>query len=89
MAGAGKTKSRGLGLFFLQLGVNFFWSIIFFNLQNFGLAFFWLLLLWVLALLMTLSFSKTDRTAGRLQIPYMLWLSFAAYLNLAVWYLNR
>ena len=82
-------RSRGLNLFIVQLVVNFFWSPIFFNLQAFGLAFFWLLMLWGLVLWMIFTFRKTDPTAAKLQIPYFLWLTFAAYLNLGVWYLNR
>ena len=81
-------RSRGLNLFVAQLVVNFFWSLIFFNAQNFALAFFWLLLLLVLVLLMTLAFRQVDPLAARLQIPYLLWLVFAAYLTAGVWYLN-
>lgn len=81
-------RSRGLNLFVAQLIVNFFWSLIFFNAQAFGLAFLWLLLLWVLVLWMCLTFRKVDPLAGWLQIPYLLWLTFAAYLSAGVWYLN-
>ena len=81
-------RSLGLNLFIAQLVVNFFWSPIFFNLQAFGFAFFWLLLLWGLVLWMILTFRKTDPLAAKLQIPYLLWLTFAAYLNFGVWYLN-
>ncbi len=81
-------RSLGLNLFVAQLVVNFFWSPVFFNLQAFGVAFFWLLLLWALVLWMILAFRKVDPTAAKLQIPYLIWLSFAAYLNLGVWYLN-
>jgi len=83
-----KPRSLGLNLFVAQLVVNFFWSPIFFNLQAFGLAFFWLLLLWVLVLWMILAFRKSESLAAKLQIPYWIWLTFAAYLNLGVWYLN-
>lgn len=82
-------RSRGLLLFLVQLAVNFFWSILFFNLQAFGFAFLWLLLLWGLILWMTLSFRKAGRTAAWLQVPYLLWVAFAAYLNFGVWLLNR
>ena len=81
-------RSLGLNLFIAQLAVNFLWSPIFFNRQAYGLAFFWLLLLLGLVLTMTLVFRKTDPVAAKLQIPYLLWLTFAAYLNLGVWYLN-
>ena len=83
-----RERSRGLNVYIIQLIVNFFWSLIFFNAQAFGFAFFWLLLLWILVLWMILLFHKTDPLAAKLQIPYLLWLTFALYLNLGVWYLN-
>ena len=54
-----------------------------------SVAFFWLLILWGLVLWMIFTFRKVDSTAAKLQIPYLLWLTFAAWLNLGVWYLNR
>ena len=81
-------RRRGLLLFFLQLFFNFFWSILFFNFQNFALAFLWLLALWALIIGMILSFREADETAAYLQLPYLLWVTFAAYLNLGVWLLN-
>ena len=84
-----QARSRGLNLFIAQLIVNFFWSPIFFNARAYDLAFGWLLLLWVLVFLMILEFRKVDKIAARLQISYLLWLTFAAYLNWAVWQLNR
>ena len=84
-----QARSRGLNLFIAQLIVNFFWSPIFFNAQAYGFALAWLLLLWVLVVLMILEFRKVDKTAALLQIPYILWLTFAAYLNYGVWQLNR
>ena len=82
-------KTRALLLFFVQLIFNFFWSIIFFNLQAFGFALVWLLMLWVLILWMILTFAPIDKAAALLQIPYLLWVTFAAYLNYGVWTLNR
>lgn len=89
LAPASKARSHSLLLFLVQLAFNFFWSIIFFNLQAFGVAFLWLIVLWILILLMILSFRKVDKPAAWLQIPYLLWVTFAAYLNLGVWLLNR
>ena len=83
-----KTDNTGLNLFIAQLIVNFFWSFLFFNAQAFGFAAIWLILLWVLVLLMILSFRKVDMKAAWLQIPYLIWLTFAAYLNLGVYLLN-
>lgn len=81
-------RSHGLRIFFLQLGFNFFWSIIFFNLQHYGLALIWLLVLWGLIIWMIAVFHRIDGPAAWMQIPYLLWVSFAAYLNLGVWRLN-
>ena len=81
-------RSLGLRFFFLQLIVNFFWPFLFFQLQAFSLAFFWLLLLWILVIVMICTFSQTDSLAAYLQLPYLLWLTFAAYLNYMVWMLN-
>ena len=82
-------KKQGLNLFIIQLVLNFFWSLIFFNLQAYGLAFLWLVALWITVFLMILSFRKADPVAALLQIPYLVWLTFAAYLSFGVWYLNR
>lgn len=81
-------RSRGLNLFIAQLIVNFFWSLIFFNAQAYGFALLWLLLLLGLVIWMTRSFAKVDTAAALLQIPYLLWLVLAAYLNWGVWRLN-
>lgn len=82
-------KSAALRVYGIQLGVNFFWPILFFRLQAFLGAFFWLLLLWVLIIVMIVLFHKVKPIAGYLQIPYFLWVTFAAYLNLAIYFLNR
>ena len=81
-------RSRGLNLFIAQLVVNFFWSLIFFNAKAYGFALVWLLLLWVLVFAMTRAFSRTDTLAARLQVLYLLWLSFALWLNGGTAYLN-
>ena len=81
-------RSKGMNLFVVQLIVNFFWSLIFFNAQAYGFALIWLLLLWTLVLWMIVEFSKVDKLAALIQIPYLLWLAFAAYLNWGVWNLN-
>lgn len=82
-------KRRGTLLFLVQLAVNFLWSPIFFSAQAFGLAFLWLVLLWVLVFWMIRAFSRVDPLAAWLQLPYLIWLTFAAYLNFGVWLLNR
>ena len=75
--------------YFLSLFVNFFWSIIFFNWQEFGFAFIWLLLLWFLILLTILDYYKISKPAAILQIPYLIWVTFAGYLNFMIWLLNK
>lgn len=82
-------KKKALTIYALQLSVNFFWSILFFNFNAYLLSFIWLLLLWLLILVMIYSFSKINKTAAILQIPYLLWVTFAGYLNLAIYFLNR
>ncbi len=81
-------RSRGLNLFIAQLNVNFFWSLIFFNAQAYGLALLWILLLAALVILMILAFTQVDPLAAWLQLPYLLWLLFATYLTAGVWFLN-
>ncbi len=82
-------RNRALIVYVVQLAVNFLWSIIFFNLQAYGFAFFWLILLWVLILTMIYLFCKIDKPAALLQIPYAIWVTFAGYLNLMIWLMNR
>ena len=89
LAPASGARSRNLLIFLVQLAFNFFWSIIFFNFQAFGFAFIWLMLLWLLILWMILSFRKVDPLAAWLQLPYLFWVTFAAYLNFGVWLLNQ
>lgn len=82
-------KYIGLAVYVLQLIFNFLWLIIFFNIRNLLFAFVWLVFLWVLVLAMTISFYKVNKTAGLLQIPYLLWVTFAGYLNIALYILNK
>jgi len=75
-------------LYVSQLFVNFIWSILFFHFGLLGISFLWLVLLWVLILLMIISFYRCRPIAGILQIPYLLWVTFAGYLNLYIFLLN-
>jgi tryptophan-rich sensory protein len=88
LEGAKVGKNRCLNLYVVQLIFNFFWSLIFFNARAYGFAFLWLLILLFLVIWMTFCFWTTDKLSGILQIPYILWLLFAAYLNFAIWQLN-
>ena len=89
LAPASNNRSRGLLLFLVQLAFNFLWSIIFFNLQAYFFALVWLLALWALILWMILRFRRVDKPAAWLQVPYLLWVTFAVYLTFGVWLLNR
>ena len=81
-------KKRALALYALQLAVNFVWPLIFFKAMWYLAAFFWLLLLWLLVIACTVRFYCIRRSAAWMLLPYVLWLSFAAYLNLGVYLLN-
>ena len=77
-----------LRLYAIQLVFNFFWSIIFFNFGWYFFAFIWLLTLWLLIILTIRQFAKVDKRAAYLMIPYLIWVTFAAYLNLGIYWLN-
>ncbi|MBE6787162.1 MAG: tryptophan-rich sensory protein [Ruminococcaceae bacterium] len=82
-------KRSALYTYALSLLVNFFWSIIFFNLRAFLFAFLWLLLLLFLIIRTIMKYYKINKTAAYLQIPYALWVTFAGYLTFAIWWLNK
>ena len=88
LAGTTDTKPA-LRIYFAQLIVNALWSPIFFELELRLVAFVWLLILIVLTVVMIGRFKRVDLTAGDLQFPYLIWLLFAAYLNMATFILNR
>ena len=81
-------SGEALTIYVIQLIVNLLWSIIFFVFNWYFLAFLWILLLIVLVILMIKRFYSISRISGLLQIPYLLWLIFAAILNLAIVILN-
>lgn len=76
-------------IYYVQLAVNAFWSIIFFLLKWRLFAFLWIIILDVLVVVMIIKFYKKDKIAGLLQIPYLLWALFASYINLAIYILNK
>ena len=75
--------------FGVQLFFNFFWSIIFFNARAFLFAFVWLIFLWLAIIANIYFFYKINKNAGKLLIPYLIWVTFAGYLNLAIFLLNK
>ena len=76
-------------LFFVQLVLNTFWSVIFFGLRSPGWAFVEVVILWIGITLTMVSFWAVYWVAGVLFLPYLLWVSFAAILNFTIWRLNR
>lgn len=81
-------KRTALILYGAQLLVNFLWPIVFFGLQWRLTAFFVLVILWLLILFTIRAFNRVDERAGDVLIPYLLWVTFAGYLNLGVYLLN-
>ena len=81
-------KTTALGIYGLQLGVNFFWPLLFFNLNAYLFSFIWIIILWLLIILMIKKFYNISKPAAFLQLPYLLWVTFAAYLNFGVYVLN-
>lgn len=76
-------------IYYLQLFVNYLWPIFFFVFDLKLFSFLWILLLIVLVFIMIKDFYNKNKIAGLLQIPYLLWLVFAAFLNLSIYLLNR
>ena len=88
-SGYGNIKIREALFFYgLQLIFNFFWSIWFFSFGWYLFSFIWLLLLWVLIFNTIASFYEINKTAAYLQIPYLLWVTFAGYLNFTIYLMN-
>ena len=82
-------RRAAVTVYLLQLAVNFIWPLIFFNLGAYLPAFLWLLLLIVLVIVMIYRFCGISKIAGLMNLPYLVWLCFAAYLNYAIWMMNR
>lgn len=85
---ARSVKQTAVILFAVQLTLNFFWSLIFFKLQQTGWALAEIIAMWVMILLTIFAFGKISSTAAWLLAPYICWVSFASVLNYAIWKLN-
>lgn len=83
-----KLKQNALNLFFVQLGLNTLWSIVFFGLHSPFLALLTIVALWVMIFLTMRAFLKINKVSGYLLVPYLAWVSFATVLNLAILLLN-
>ena len=85
---SGAVKTPALYIYAVQLILNLGWSVIYFGLGFYLFAFIWLLILWGSVLAMIILFYDKDKLSSVIQIHYLLWLSFAAYLNLAIYLIN-
>ena len=81
-------RSQALLLFWVQLGLNFAWSLLFFRAHLIAFALVDILLLWVMIALTGIRFFRLKKSAGWMFLPYFAWVSFASILNLAIWRLN-
>ena len=84
-----EAADRGLMIYAVSLFFNFVWSLIFFNFRAYLFAFVWLLSMLALIIATIVNYKKLCPLAAYLQIPYVLWVAFAGYLNFGVWLLNR
>jgi len=82
-------KKEALLIYWVQLVVNLLWSFIFFTLEWYFISFLWILLLIFLVIVMIRRFYEISKSSALIQIPYLLWLVFAAILNLSIYLLNR
>ncbi len=76
-------------LFFVQLLLNVAWSAMFFGMRQLGLACAEITVVWMVGLVTLILLWRVDRWAGILAVPYMVWVSFAVFLNFTIWQLNR
>lgn len=82
-------RNKALIVYWVQLVINSIWSLIFFGFEMYLFAFIWLLILLISVIIMIVKFYKVDKKAAYLNIPYVLWIIFAGYLNLGIYLLNR
>jgi translocator protein len=85
---SGDARNYALAIFGIQLVLNFTWSFIFFSFKQTGWAFFEIILIWVCILAMIIIFHRINKTAAIIQVPYLIWVSFASVLNGSIWWLN-
>lgn len=82
-------NKNALVIYWIQLVVNSLWTLIFFGLKAYLFAFIWLVLLIILVAIMIFKFYNINKKSAYIQIPYLIWLLFAAYLNYGIYYLNK
>jgi len=84
-----KAKSKAFIYYFVQLGLNLLWSVIFFGLRSPFAASVEIIILWIFIFLSIKSFAKINKIAGFLLYPYIVWVSYAAFLTISIYFLNR
>ena len=84
-----KNKDNAIIWYGIQLFINSLWSLIFFGFSAYLFSFIWILLLLAIVIIMIVKFYKIDKMAAYLNIPYVLWILFAGFLNLGIYILNR
>ena len=84
-----KQKDESKTIYIVQLIINSLWSLIFFGFEAYLLAFIWIIILLIAVIVMIVKFYKVNRLSAYLQIPYVLWIIFAGYLNLGIYILNH
>ena len=88
ISSAKKEKNKLIGIYLIQLTLNFLWSFIFFKFHALGIAAVEIIILWISILIMIIMFYKTNKWAALINIPYLLWVSFASVLNISIYLLN-
>ena len=83
-----RNKRLAMIIYFIQLGFNFAWSLFFFNGQMYVFSFVWLMILWLMIIALIVKSLGVSLKAAIMFIPYVLWCTFAAYLNLMIAVLN-
>lgn len=84
-----KDKKEGIILYAIQLVINSLWTLIFFGVGAYLLSFIWIIIFLIVVIIMLAKFYNINKIAMYINIPYVLWLLFAAYLNLGIYLLNK
>ena len=84
-----ENNDKAVRMYWIQLIINSLWTLIFFGFKTYLFAFIWLLILLASIIIMLVEFYRVDKRAAYLNMPYLLWVIFAGYLNLGIYLLNR
>lgn len=84
-----REKDKAVIWYAIQLVINSLWSLIFFGFGTYLLSFIWIILLLIAVMIMLLKFYNINKVSAYINIPYLLWILFAGYLNLGIYFLNR